>query len=217
MKDISLKSISNIKLQTLIGGLLGDSSLTVRGVNGACRLKMGHTEDHLDYLLWKKEILQDLFLQHKPNSYNGKSTWSSKVFYSFQSIQTHLLKETLPLFYRTINGKKKRKITWKTLKYLDEFGLLIWYLDDGCLVKDKRELIKGKTINIYSDAYSLSEQKIIKRFLWKRFRLEAKIQFDKTHNIYYIRFNRKESLRIFSIFQGFYASLPKSMLYKIDK
>lgn len=178
-------------------------------------MKINHSSPWKDYLLWKRDILKEFFLQEEPNS--TMSPLSKTANLSFHSIQHPVFKEVYPLFYSSEKKKRKRRITWKSLANIDEIGLLVWYLDDGSLAKDKREPLKGKAIYLYTDAYSLGEQQIMKKWFWKRFKVEAKIQQDTTHNIYFLRFNRKETLTLLSIFQNFLSIIPPSMHYKLDR
>lgn len=209
------KALSPVQLQIVLGGLLGDSSISPRP-NGACRLKINHSRPWKDYLLWKRDILKKFFLQDKPNVQKPSSLWGTNDSLSFHSIQHQVFSELFGLFYSSEKKKRHRRITWKSIEHLDELGALVWYLDDGCLIKDKREPIKGKTVSIYSDAYSLSEQRILKKWFWKRLKIEAKIQHDITHDVFYLRFNRKESLALLTIFQKFIQTIPASMRYKLD-
>lgn len=110
--------------QVLIGTLLGDSviSKTDKSLNGYhVRLLQGTKQ--LSYLKWKVAMLQDL--AHEPHKQGSRecycaSTISSSVFAQYDWTHTR--------GFKGITSDNLSKVNW--------LALLVWYLDDGCLVQD---------------------------------------------------------------------------------
>ena len=202
---------SDTQLQVIFGGLLGDSSLLANkhgGLGDPC-LKMCHAGNQKAYLLWKVGILKEIFLQKSPNT--CPSNIGGDDSFHHTSIQLPFFKSIYPLFYRKVQGKSKRLITMKTLNLINTFGLLIWFLDDGYLAKEY--VLSTLAVN----AYSLSEVTMIKGWLWKKFRIEAKIDQNKIKGSYCIRFNKDPTLKLMSLFAPFYNQVPECMRYKLIK
>lgn len=112
--------------QVLIGTLLGDSviSKTSKSPNGYhVRLLQGTKQ--LEYLKWKVNMLQDI--THKPHKQGSRecycaSTISSPIFEQFEWTHTK--------GFKGITRYNLTKVNW--------IALLVWYLDDGCLVQDSK-------------------------------------------------------------------------------
>jgi len=204
--------LSDIQKQLCYGTLLGDASLNWRS-NGQCRLKVGHCEKQQDYLEWKRNLLMPFILQSEPTidllSESNFSKNGSK-FYIYNTIAHQDFTDMAGLFYRKVSGKRIRYITMKTLKLLNPFAILIWYLDDGILTKDKE-------MRIYSNAYSLSHHKAIKIWFWQQYRIETKIVPTRHgEKIYYfLRFSVNNSKNLQELFNPYIDSLPECIKYKL--
>lgn len=112
--------------QVLIGTLLGDSviSKTDKSPNGYhIRLLQGSKQ--LEYLKWKVSMLKDVV--HEPHKQGSRecycaSTISSPVFEQYEWTHTR--------GFKGITTANLAKVNW--------LALLVWYLDDGCLVQDTK-------------------------------------------------------------------------------
>lgn len=205
--------LSEQQLQIVYGGLLGDSNINVRA-NGACRLKMGHSSKQLDYLEFKKKMLEPFVIQEKPTiDFQPNNKYSPNfTFYSYNTIVHQDFTDIFGLFYRNIEGKRKKYITMNFLNNLQPLAIFIWFLDDGCY-----NYSKNKTHKIYLSTYrySLSEHQTLKEWFWKKWKIESKITFDTTHQQYYLRFNI-DGLRLFDdlFLKPFHQNVPSCMNYK---
>lgn len=214
-KGIELRKnnhLSEQQLQLCYGGLLGDSSLKMKD-NGQIGIKFGHCEKQLPYLEWKKKILEPFIVQNNPtvekpetHFFKGDSIKSS-TFYSYNSIIHQDITDLYPLFYRKVKNKSIRHITMKTFNLLTPFALLIWFLDDGTLTKDKE-------CRIYTLAYDLSQHKVMKKWFWHKYRIEVKIYLNITRKRYYLSFNVNNSKHLQELFQPFLSEIPECMHYK---
>lgn len=205
--------LSEKQLQLCVGALLGDSSMSPRS-NGSIRMRFGHVEKHKDYLEWKKTIMEPFITQKTPSSYISHG-FSDSVCLVYETIQHEDFKRLYPLFYSPSHKKRLRNITWKTLDLLTPFGILIWYLDDGTLAYPQLHKGKNPHIDLRTDAYSLSVQRMLKRWFWQKYQIDIKISYDKTHNSYYIRFNTKQVPQLMKLFEPYIQEIPACMQYKI--
>ena len=205
--------LSEKQLQLCVGALLGDSSMSPNQ-NGNIRMRFGHAEKHKDYLEWKKVIMEPFIVQKTPSSYISHG-FGNSVCFVYDTIVHEDFKRLYPLFYSPSRKKRLRNITWKTLDLLTPLGLLIWHLDDGTLAYPQPNKGKNPIINIRTDAYSLSIQRMLKRWFWQKHQIDIVISYDKTHDSYYIRFNTRQVPQLMKLFQPYIQEIPACMQYKI--
>ena len=115
--------------QLLIGSMLGDGHIEKPNLNGTPRFREGHSIAQRKYLVWKAKILSNYF---KVKIYEGKNNLGKKTVNLYTSCSSELFK-LFNLFYP--GGIKRKLISVDALRELDDFGLAIWYMDDGCYDK----------------------------------------------------------------------------------
>lgn len=118
------------------------------------------------------------------------------------------------------NGR--RTIDEYCMKILTPLGLLIWYLDDGSLTKDKRGKSKGLEMRIHSNAYTEAENKMIMKMLNDKFGLRFNLyqNFKKARMKRYfgLRLKAIDRLKFYDeIIKPNYQYIPDDMKYKIPK
>jgi len=119
-------------------------------------------------------------------------------------------------FYQ--NGKKI--ITENGLHQLHDFGLLLWYLDDGslCIYKDDRG--SKRHARLSTQCYSLDEHKIIQKVFKDKWNLDVKIYgqtLQVTGKFYnYIYFNATEFKKFFNLMKKYFYLVPEDMKYKFN-
>lgn len=98
-------------------------------------------------------------------------------------------------------------------KYLNDFVMALWFMDDGSINSRKNE--KGRGLRICSLNFSYEDHIILQNAIKKSFNINTKIGAYKRNNklYYYISFNKRNSHRLKDII-GKYV-LP-SMKYKLD-
>lgn len=210
--------LTEYQLQITYGGLLGDSSLTPRS-NGQCRLKMSHGEKQKEYLEFKKKIMEPFIIQESATKDISKrdntDAFGSLPTYHYNSIVHQDFTNLYGLFYRKEKGIKRRYLNMNILNLLQPIAILIWYLDDGNYFYSKK---KGAKMYISTYSYPLSEHKMLAKWFWHTWRIESKITYDKTHNNYYIRFNKEAIIKFSETFLfPFKDIIPNCMLYKLPK
>ena len=135
--------LNEVEKQVVLGGLLGDLHCRISETSLYAHLQGAHCEKQKDYLLWKVSLLKRLRCRVRKTVINA---------YWYESKNFKTLNRYHSLFYDT--GRKQ--VSRNILDMLNDFGLLIWYLDDGSYSK------RDKDINLYTNGFSYSEQLIIK-------------------------------------------------------
>jgi hypothetical protein len=209
-------NITNRQREVIYGSLLGDMSILER--NGdKHRIKIGHTENQLDYLLWKKKELFDFFLQKEPNCEKPKSGYGTNMFYSFTSTQQQEFSYISSLFYRKKKGKRVKVVTRKILDKVGVLGLLVWFLDDGCLVpidKEKRKR-SGTSIRFATNCFTESEHKAMKKWFWQKWRIRVQIDKNNHNNSFFLRLRTKDTYSLLDLFEPYMQEIPECMHYKL--
>lgn len=105
--------------------LLGDGTISNNYV-----FKLCHSSDQEEYLLWKISQLNNLGIKN-----NGLKCYISSTGYNTGKdvIYTQLSVQPIIKVLRRIVYKPTKTISRKLLNWLDEKGLAIWFMDDGCI------------------------------------------------------------------------------------
>ena len=92
---------------------------------------LSHSEAQREFLEWKvKQLINAGFKVNGIKEYISKSGYNigKTVLYSQLSVIP-----TIKALRRSVYTPKKKTLTRKLLNWLDEKGLAIWYMDDGCI------------------------------------------------------------------------------------
>jgi len=204
MKIYKLSQKENIKLSTIeeqviLGGILGDLCCRITKTCKNARIEGAHCRLQEPYLFWKVSILKNLSFIF----------WRSKLGQlRFQSKTYPILNHYYDLFYR--NGKKE--VDDHILEKVDEFGLAIWYMDDGSYIK------RDRRSRLYTNGFSYNENIIMKGWFESKWNISPKIYSDKKPKQYpgkiwfFLQFNAKETQKLFSLIKDY---IHPSMKYKI--
>lgn len=201
--------LSKEQIGICIGTLLGDSSMFLKE-NGKIGLQMCQGEDQKEYLEWKKEKLNQFFISKNPSMYQSYGYENSKPSYNYRSIVHQDFTDIYGLMYRNISGKRKKYVTRKILNKLNDIGLLIWFMDDGCITKDREA-------RIATNCFSESEHKTIKKWFFQKYKIDTTISFNSHNKSYFLRFRVSETNKLFKIFEQFMEDIPECMKYKLSQ
>lgn len=193
-------SISKEQRSAIIGMVLGDACI-VKTKNLA-RIRLAQGENQKEYLLFKKNVLSNLFSTE--NLAEGVSGYNknNKVF----SITSKASVELLDLYNKFYN--KGIKSIKNIIDEIDEISLAFWMMDDGCLQKNNEHY------ELATHSFSKEEnEKIIKLFKDK-FNINSFLKKDNRCNKYWI-YIRKESTNIIASLICKYT--PQSMEYKLPE
>ena len=197
--------------------LIGDGSLQKTGV-----LRMKHSHDQLEYLLWKRNLLESYGI--KTNLYSTISKSWGKEF-KCDIVDTRLY--TFSKRYRKLIYNPVKNIYFKSLlRTITPLGIAIWYMDDGNLYLHKRDNEKYYPEITLATCVSYDINQQIVDMFDKRFNIHFKIRpvcYKKPKNVknynpnnYLIKLNdSKESVKFIDIVSPTVSQIP-SMKYKID-
>ena len=198
IQEIKTKKLNYIQRQVIIGGLIGDGSINKN--YSYCLTQCDKQKEYLDY---KTQLMGEIFQRKaKPYIKDNRMQWSTG------SIKHPELIELRDIAYPdgklTINS-------W--IDEIDELGLTIWYLDDGCFNKDKRSL----QCSLSTAAYSWDENIYLRDFLMNKFNIKSRILtiHDKRYDVdrYGLTINKGEAITFRQIVKPF---TPRTMMYKIE-
>jgi hypothetical protein len=121
--------LPNITRQVFLGGILGDGGLYKRGYGRYYYYAETHGITQANYLAWKRELVGEGFrgglcrvIDRRKHRTVEKPNWTTPSHPIFTELR--------PQFYADGRGEKSI-IPDVVMEELDEFGLMIWYLDDG--------------------------------------------------------------------------------------
>ncbi|TFG35907.1 MAG: hypothetical protein E4H47_00210 [Parcubacteria group bacterium] len=199
--------------EVILGSLLGDGSLKIHSSYINARFSFRHSTHQKEYFFWKAEKLKEIsgnssFWQQKADGFGGEKL-------RYQSLAL----ESLTDLYQLVSKNNNLEIRRKWLNKLTPLSLMIWWLDDGSLIGN------GKRGVFCTDSFSLEEQKLLVRYLYKVW--GVKVSIGKIHRErngkakeYYRLWIRsseelKKFLRIILPYMSMPTMLPKVLiLYK---
>lgn len=191
------KDSKYFKLSLLTSMILGNSNINKDG-----KLFVFHDKKHLDYLYYKKELLDKAFHTKIPIIKNDN------YGYCIQNKITNRL-------YNRLFKNGKEVMNMGVLNMIKTpYALLIWYLDKGKLLlhrsKENNKIISREVIfNINN--YSLEENEIVKRWFKNNYDIVLTIKDNRNKKIL------KAGADQFNKFLNLLPKdLPKNMQYKLD-
>jgi hypothetical protein len=201
-KRLSNLSFSRQCLDVLLGSNLGDGSLTIPKKYVNARFSFRHSVKQSEWFYWKVEQLKEIGGIVQLQKPDGFSVVSKLHFQSHTNID-------LTVIHSITRKNNKLIVTRSYLNHLSKKSLMIWWLDDGSLIKN------GTQGCICCDSMSLKEQKIIVRYFRMTYEINAVIHKickpnrSFCHRIYFYGDNLEKLLKIII------PLIPiKSMLYK---
>jgi len=177
--------------QVLIGTLLGDAGLVLRGPKSKkVSLVIKHKEDCKEYLQWLHKFLH-VFSDHV-SIYEeiDKKTGKKAIVYNYRSAKKfyYMWKR----FYVTKDVKKgcsgKKVIRRGILNAIDTLALAVWYMDDGSLsvrVSKKTGRVQGITVELYTYSFTEHENRMLANMLKKKFGLKVRVSRRNVKDTYY--------------------------------
>lgn len=158
--------------QIFLGGLYGDSSLSGSRNGANMYFAFAHSLKQENYALWKYSKLNNLcfnpYYEHQYDSRTNK-TYSRVCVRSYQN---KLFTPYLQKFYKIVNGKKIKYIDEQTIYTLDDLGLAIWFMDDGCR--------NHYGYSLATNCFSLEDLEIVKQWFWDKYRISPTIHSEHT-------------------------------------
>lgn len=218
--NLTRKRLSRIKLEkqvkmVLLGTLLGDGSLGIYDNYSNARFQMRHSVKQTEWFNWKASVLKDLgtekgihFQKADGFQVNKGSATSPQGKWHFQTRALPVLTELLDIISK--KGKKYVKREW--LNQLTAEALAVWWLDDGSLVKNRKNGI------FCTQGFSLKENKVLSSYLKVVWGVQTKVtkatqkKNAPISNQYVLRLNTENLRSFLKIIMPF---IPvSSMIYK---
>jgi len=216
---LSRKRFSQINLDSqvkmvLLGSLLGDGSINIQKNYANARFQMRHSVKQESWFNWKVSILGCLGTDkavHKqaPDGFQKNSKNPAGKLHKvlvFQTKEKPILSEIFKVVQK--GGKKYIKRSW--LNHLDAEALMVWWLDDGSLVKNCKNGI------FCTQGFSKTEVKILSQYLKKVWRINTTLCFKSSVSKIkkpVLRLNTTNLVKFLRIIMPY---VPvESMLYKL--
>lgn len=199
-------SISHLEEGFIVGNILGDGHLSKRQT---C-LEICHTLPQLSYLKFKINFANRLGYNTKRYKNTVKRTNVGLYTYCKGYINRYNIKKFYK--YRLVD----------LLAKLDEFGLLIWWLDDGSLtINEKRNGSVSRFGYLNTQNFTYDENVLISTILYDKFGIETRIHVDSksglaNQNHFRLYINATNFRRFIDLVREFIPWVPKKMYYKLN-
>lgn len=190
-------TVGSQQSNVIVGTLLGDGCLERNGKYP--RLVIDHSTQQKEYVFWKARCLKDFKISVVTKD---RLDLRTRKVYSHCILRTHTtphMEKYFDLFYY----KKQKGIPQTLSKIINPQILAVWLMDDGYKRND------CNAIRLNTQAYSFSEQKIIRKSL-QVLAIESTIQKHKSSYVVYIPSRSMSRMR--NIVQSF---IIPEMEYKI--
>jgi hypothetical protein len=209
---------------TIYGLLLGDASL-----QSGKRIREYHSNKQREYIKSLAKLFNRWGLETytKYDYLQKQTTFTDETIYSYVSAKlTDPMMRQIERMYK--DGKKI--VTPYVMQRVTPFGLLLWWLDDGCLTVSKRENTKeghfpykvSRYGYLNTHSFSDEEKYIIISYLKSRFDIDSKLMKDKSlykgkYITYYRNYFNATNLRKFiDVVYPYLHFVPEDMLYKLN-
>lgn len=191
--------LSSVERQVILGSLLGDMYCRIKKTCKNAQIEGAHSKKQEPYLLWKISLLRSLLFNIRRTNL-GYLFFESKVYPCLNYYHN--------LFY--INGKKQ--IHRKILEKLNEFGLAIWFMDDGTYKK------RDRSCCLHTNGFTYEENIVIQDWFKTKWEIYPKIYSIKNPKRYpgkiwyFLNFNVQETNKLFNLIKNY---IHPSMKYKV--
>ena len=208
--------LTEIEKALLFGSLLGDATLKKRGES--YRLRMSHSEQQKDYVMWKYEKLKRLCETTQPPTERiTKKGFKSWEFYTSSG---SWLKEVFDTFYvKAPNGKYVKTVTDKTIEALTQVSagesgkvlLATLFMDDGSV---RNDCYAGK---IATQGFSQGECVLLQGWLFTSFNIQTTVaRHTKESGQYYLSVITDGFRVLITLIENVVSEIPE-MTYKLNK
>ena len=212
LKDFSEKEIT----YSLYGLFLGDGYYD----NGWIKNK--HTNKQRFYVEWLEKIFRKYGLKTSSKYDFVSKTSFGDVLYSCVNIKVpkKFYFETLN---KCFNNNGKKIISDYVINNINEFGLLLWFLDDGQWHVSRKNNSTKRFGYLNTQSFSYEENQKIQNMFKQRFDIDLRIHkdnsgFDKYKDSVYYRlyFNADNFRKFFDLVRPYLKYIPKEFYYKFD-
>lgn len=180
------------KLEQFVrGSMLGDGWISPARKQGhRSYMAFTHGSKQLEYLEWKKDFLESFGIICKMRTYihmSDRYKSGSCVSYSFTSRVSDVFSQFRELYY-----KKQKFVNRDDIENLDEFGLAVWYMDDGNIWNRKN---KSSCITFNTQSFTKEDVLFLIDFLFRKWQIVS--TYNKSDNT--IRVSSKSCAKLIEI------------------
>lgn len=177
--------LSQRQRDILIGLLLGDGHLETQNNGRTYRLKIEHSMEQSDYVMWLYEEFRD-FINQKPYTKIRKNGQKS---FGFSTLSI----ASFRFYGKSFYPKGKKIVPEIMLKNLKPISVAVWFMDDG-----SRKSLKHKTYIIHTLGFDKKEISLLKKYLKINFNIETELhsQKDKYYRLYILSQSAKKFTEI---------------------
>lgn len=205
--------VNNIseKIGVVIGMMMGDMSAYIKKGNKNGTFALTHSSKQECFMKYKIEVLEKNNIYFN-NIRKRVTTLSNDKSYNQVQCESKVSKLAKAI-RNTMYHDGVKTINKKTLNKITDFGLLMWYLDDGYLsvIRKPNGDIKEYRTFIYTNCFTLHEVNLIKK--WFEYKHDISPNINKKEGKYILYFNSSKTRKLMSIFSKF--DIPECMKYKI--
>jgi DNA polymerase III gamma/tau subunit len=212
-----LPNLSDDQMGAIIGAVLGDGSIGKIGKN-SYRIRFVQGEDQKEWLDYKYRLFDNVvsgkitknkFYREYDTSYPG-----SKSTYRFNTKCSPCFKFIYDNF-RSVN--RVRSINRCLLDNMNDFGLLVWFLDDGSIHYRDSSHSKISSLCIHTEGYDDSSQEIIRQWLWDTYSIKSVVSKDNRGYKCISIFGQGYIKKLLGILSKVYPDSLQCMKYKFPK
>ena len=211
----------------LIGTIFADGYIEAKRTNGDnCNsyLEITHTSKNLDYLLFKKQLIENFTGKEVSISQHNKKNNTKE--YSLFRLTTKKHEWFTELREAIYDNTKKPRIKLFKKEYIDkinELGLLLLYLDDGTLKMryyPGTSKIRECRVTFCLDSFTFNELKYFQQKLFEKYGIKSRMyRHTKSEDLsrgFRIWMNTENTNKFMCVINKFYDLIP-SMKYKFVK
>lgn len=197
---------NQVQEQVLYGTMLGDAFMKRPGVTtpgATSTLQFEHSTKQMGLALWKAEILGMKTFPRDRYDRRTQKTYHSVYAYSKAS-------PTYTKIYRRVYGEGGTKnLDQNILNQLTPLGIAVWYMDDGALSAN------GRQLRLHTEKYTYRENILIKEYFQETWNLYPKIYKKRSKGgiKYYLCFTAQDTYSFIEIVKPYI--LP-DLEYKIQ-
>jgi len=189
----------------LIAMSFGDGYINPKGY-----LHLLHSQKQKDYLEYKYNLIKDLC---KSGIKSTKVKGHKNTPYYYRVYLTTKINKFLKALRKSLYINNKKLISRSLLNRVDDRGLAIWWMDDGCRSPQYREGKVHSVNYIFSTYLSKEDNKIIADWLLDKYNIKVNITPRGKSGLYCITFHTKEGRKFSDIVRPY---IIPSLLYKIN-
>jgi recombination protein RecA len=196
--------LSDVQWQVLLGGLMGDGSLSpTRSGNGA-RFRWGHGAEQAEYADWKASMFANMTVSRSTNS-------KGAVFHDLQPLPE------LAELRESVYVGNDNVLSDDYLKCLTPLSLAVWYMDDGSFalrskgLQARTEGGSGRS-EICVQAFSAGSRVRLRDYLADTWGIEANLTERGVRKMAVLQFPTAETAKLHALIAPF---VHPSMQYKL--